>query len=60
MIRNLIFSTFFFIGIVFVSIIFLPALVLPQKITLFGGKLMGHWAGICLRVFLSTKIVIKG
>ena len=21
---------------------------------------MGHWAGICLRVFLSTKIVIKG
>jgi len=60
MIRNLIFSTFFFIGIVFVSIIFLPALVLPQKITLFGGKLMGHWAGFCLRVFLSTKIVIKG
>ena len=60
MIRNLLFSIFFFVGIIIISIIFLPALLLPRKITLLGGKLMGHWAGLCLRVFLSVKIIIKG
>ena len=33
---------------------------MPQKIVLFGGKLMGYWAEICLKIFLSTKIEIKG
>ena len=33
---------------------------MSQKIVLFGGKLMGHWSGICLKYFLSTKITIKG
>ncbi len=60
MIRNILFSIFFFVGIIIVSIIFLPALLLPRKITLLGGKFMGYWAGFCLRVFLSVKIVIKG
>ena len=60
MIRNSLFSTFFFTGIIFISVIFLPALVLPKKITLLGGKLMGYWAEYCLRLFLSVKIVIKG
>ena len=60
MIRNLIFSIFFFTGIFFISLIFLPAIFLPQLIVLFGGKLMGYWASFCLRFFLSTKIIIKG
>ena len=60
MIRNSLFSIFFFIGIIIISIIFLPALLLPRKITLLGGKLMGYWAELCLRVFLSVKIIIKG
>ena len=60
MIRNSLFSIFFFTGIIIISIIFLPALLLPRKITLLGGKLMGYWAGFCLRLFLSVKIVIKG
>ena len=60
MIRSSIFSIFFFIGIIIISIIFLPALILPKKITLLGGRLMGHWTGFCLNTFLSTKIIIKG
>ena len=60
MIRNILFSFFFFIGIIIISIIFLPALFLHQKFILFGGKLMGHWSAICLKFFLSTKIIIKG
>jgi len=60
MIRNFLFSLFFFSGIIIISIIFIPAFFLPQKITLFGGKIMGYWASLCLRIFLSTKIIIKG
>ena len=60
MIRNFLFSFSFFSGIIFISIIFLPSLLLPQKITLFGGKLMGYWSQYCLEIILSTKIVVKG
>jgi 1-acyl-sn-glycerol-3-phosphate acyltransferase len=60
MIRNFLFSIFFFMGIFTISIIFIPALFLPQKIVLFGGKIMGYWASFCLRFFLSTKLIIKG
>jgi 1-acyl-sn-glycerol-3-phosphate acyltransferase len=60
MIRNFLFSFFFFTGIIFISIIFLPAIFLPKKIVLFGGKIMGYWTSFCLKIFLSTKIIIKG
>jgi 1-acyl-sn-glycerol-3-phosphate acyltransferase len=60
MIRNSLFSISFFTGIVVISIFFLPALFLPKKIVLFGGKIMGYWTSFCLKIFLSTKIVIKG
>ena len=60
MIRSTVFSIFFFIGIFFISMIFIPTLVMPQKIVLFGGKLMGYWSEVCLKTFLSSKIVLKG
>ena len=60
MIRNFLFSFFFFLGIILISIIFIPSFFLPQKIVLFGGKIMGHWSALCLRFFLSTKIIVKG
>ena len=60
MIRNFLFSLFFFLGIVLISILFLPTLFLPQKIVLYGGKIMGYWASFCLQIFLSTKIVVNG
>ncbi len=60
MIRHYLFSIFFFIGIIVISIIFLPAFFLPQSVVLLGGKLMGYWAKLCLRIFLSSKVIIKG
>jgi len=60
MIRNFLFSLFFFTGIIFISLIFLPAIFLPRTIVLFGGKIMGYWTSFCLQIFLSTKIIIKG
>ena len=58
--RNFLFSLSFFLGITIISIIFLPSFILPQKIVLFGGKIMGYWSEFCLKFFLSTKIIIKG
>jgi 1-acyl-sn-glycerol-3-phosphate acyltransferase len=60
MIRNFIFSIFFFTGIIIISLVFLPAFFLPQRVVLTGGKLMGYWTGFCLKFFLSTKIIVKG
>ena len=60
MIRNFLFSTCFFGGILIISLIFLPSFFFPQKIALFGGKIMGYWTGICLRIFLNTKIEVNG
>jgi 1-acyl-sn-glycerol-3-phosphate acyltransferase len=60
MIRNFLFSIFFFSGIIIISLIFIPTLFLPQKLVLYGGKIMGYWASFCLRFFLSTKLIIKG
>jgi len=60
MIKNSIFSVFFFTGIIIISLIFLPSLFLPQKVVLLGGRFMGHWASFCVKFFLSSKIIIKG
>jgi len=60
MLRNFLFSFFFFLGIIIISIIFIPAFFLPQNFVFYGGKIMGYWTSFCLRFFLSTKIIIKG
>ena len=60
MLRNLLFSTIFFLGIIFISLLFLPTLILPRSIVLAGGKLMGYWTSFCLKSFLSTNIIVKG
>tara|TARA_B100000575_G_scaffold287858_1_gene286883 strand:+ start:1305 stop:2006 length:702 start_codon:yes stop_codon:yes gene_type:complete len=60
MTRNILFSVFFFSGIILISIIFIPSFLLPQRIVLLGGKIMGYWSSFCLKIFLSTKITIKG
>ena len=60
MLRNIIFSSIFFLGIILISIIFLPTLILPRSFVLVGGKIMGYWTSLCLRLILSTKIQILG
>jgi len=60
MIKRALFLFFFYFGVIFVCIFFLPALIFPQKITLYGGKILGFWSKFCLEIFLSTKVIIKG
>ena len=54
------FSIFFYSGVILVCIVFLPSLLMPKNITIFGGRILGHWSKICLKLFLSTKIEIIG
>ena len=60
MIRNIIFFLFFYLGIISISILFIPTLLFPKKGVQFGGRLMGVWTGICLKLFLGVNITIKG
>ncbi len=60
MIKRTLFQFFFYFGVIFICIFFLPALIFPQKITIYGGKILGLWSKFCLEIFLSTKIVVKG
>ena len=60
MLKNILFSTIFFLGIICISIIFLPTLFLPQNFVLTGGRLMGKWTSFCLRIILSVRIQVSG
>tara|TARA_Y100000590_G_scaffold401983_1_gene487293 strand:- start:1252 stop:1953 length:702 start_codon:yes stop_codon:yes gene_type:complete len=60
MIQRILFIFFFYVGTIIICIFFAPALLLPQKITLYGGKILGYWSKFCLETFLSAKIIVKG
>ena len=57
---RIIFTIFFYLGVTTVCIIFLPSLILPQKVSLYGGRVIGLWSKFCLKHLLSVEIVIQG
>ena len=60
LLRSLLFNFFLYTGIVSVFLIALPALFLPPKFTLLFGKFLGHYVIFIVRIFLNTKVEIKG
>ena len=60
LVKSLIFNLFLYTGIVFVFIIALPTLFMSAKFTLLFGKFLGHYVIFIVRIFLNTKIEIKG
>ena len=58
--RSLLFNFFIYAGIILVFLIALPSLFLPSKITLLFGKFLGHYVVFIVRIFLNTKVEIKG
>ena len=60
LIRSLLFNFFIYLGIIIVFLIALPTLLLPSKFTLIFGKLLGHYVIIIVRIFLNTKVEVKG
>ena len=60
LVRSLLFNLFLYAGIVSVFLIALPTLLLPSKFTLLFGKFLGHYVIIILKIFLNTKVEVKG
>ena len=60
LVRSLIFNFFLYAGIASVFIIALPTLFMPAKFTLLFGKFLGYYVILIVRIFLNTKIEIKG
>ena len=60
LLRSLLFNLFLYTGIVSVFLIALPTLFLPPIFTLLFGKFLGHYVVFIVRIFLNTKVEIKG
>jgi len=60
LLRSLLFNFFLYSGIVLVFLIALPTLFLPAKFTLLFGKFLGHYVIFIIRIFLNTKVEVKG
>jgi 1-acyl-sn-glycerol-3-phosphate acyltransferase len=60
LLRSLLFNLFLYTGIIVVFLIALPSLILPTKFTLLFGKFLGHYVILIVRLFLNTKVEIKG
>ena len=58
--RSLFFNIFLYTGIVVVFLAALPTLFLPPIFTLMFGKFLGHYVIFAVRIFLNTKVEIKG
>jgi len=58
--RSLLFNLFLYFGIVGIFIIAIPSLLMPSKVTLFFGKFLGHYVVFVVRIFLNTKVEIRG
>jgi 1-acyl-sn-glycerol-3-phosphate acyltransferase len=60
LLRSLLFNLFLYTGIAFIFLIALPTLLLPSKFTLFFGKFLGYYVIFIVKIFLKTKVEIKG
>jgi 1-acyl-sn-glycerol-3-phosphate acyltransferase len=60
LLRSLLFNLFLYSGIVFVFLIALPTLLMPSKLTLLFGKFLGYYVIFIVRIFLNTKVEVKG
>ena len=60
LLRSLAFNLFLYFGIIIVFLIALPTLFLPTKFTLVFGKFLGYYVIVIVRIFLDTKVEIRG
>ena len=60
LLRSLLFNFFLYTGIDSVFLIALPTLFLPPKFALLFGNFLGHYVVFIVRIFLNTKVEIKG
>ena len=58
--KSLIFNIFLYLGLIIIFILAIPTLILPDKFTLFFGRLSAKYIVFLLRIILSTKVIFHG
>jgi 1-acyl-sn-glycerol-3-phosphate acyltransferase len=58
--KSLVFNIFLYVGLVAIFILAIPTLLLPEKFTLFFGRLSAKYIVFLLKIILNTKVVFKG
>ncbi len=59
-IKSLIFNIFLYFGLVSIFILAIPTLILPDKFTIFFGKLSAKYIVLILKLVMNTKVIFHG
>ena len=59
-IKSLIFNIFLYFGLVSIFILSIPALILPDKFTIFLGRLSAKYIVLILKLVMNTKVIFHG
>ena len=58
--KSLIFNIFLYLGLITIFILAIPTLILPDKFTLFFGRLSAKYIVFLLKIILNTKVIFHG
>ena len=58
--RSLIFNIFLYVGLITIFILAIPTLILPNKFTIFFGRISAKYVVLILRLILNTKVIFHG
>ena len=59
-IKSLIFNIFLYFGLIFIFILAIPTLILPNKVTIFFGRLSAKYIVLILKLIMDTKVIFHG
>ena len=59
-IKSLIFNIFIYSGLILIFILAIPTLVLPDKFTIFFGRLSAKYIVLILKLVMNTKVIFHG
>ena len=59
-IKSLIFNIFIYTGLILIFILAIPTLVLPDKFTIFFGRLSAKYIVLILKLVMNTKVIFHG
>tara|TARA_A100001015_G_scaffold298781_1_gene381985 strand:- start:2106 stop:2813 length:708 start_codon:yes stop_codon:yes gene_type:complete len=59
-IKSLIFNFFIYTGLIVIFILAIPTLILPDKFTIFFGRLSAKYIVLILKLVMNTKVIFHG
>ena len=59
-IKSLVFNIFLYFGLVFIFIFAIPTLFLPNRFTIFFGRLSAKYVVLILKLVMNTKVIFHG